>query len=289
MNLSLLELFACPACSHDKLEAGPKPLPAGGRLMDGKLSCRQCSRAYPVRDGVADFFIGGHRPSFSQRFMEMSPVTKIYEENWRPRFIKTMSPGLEFGEEMRIVTRWLRAQPGETVLDLACGPGLYSRPLAKLVAGQDNGSRKKSLPESGQVIGVDISVPMLKQAVKLARAEGIDNVTYIRADVHKLPFRPQAMFDHATCMAAYHLFPDPQKVASSVGTLVKPGGNFLLLTTRTSSRPLLRAAEKASERFSGLRFFDSAELDNILRGAGFIPEDRKAYGAMVMLQARRSA
>jgi len=286
MKLSLLDLLACPACGHDGLEPGPKPLPAGGRLLEGTLRCKQCGRAYPVRGGVADFFIGGHRASFSQRFMEMSPVTRIYEENWRPRFIKTMSPGLEFGEEMRNVTRWLRAQPGERILDLACGPGLYSRPLARLVAGEADGTPAKQ-KKSGEVLGVDISSPMLKEAVRLARSERIENVTYLRADVHKLPFRPDARFDHATCMAAYHLFPDPLKVAQSVSTHLMPGGNFLLLTTHAAKQVWLRALEKSSERFSGLRFFDSAELDNILRTAGLIPEDRKVYGAMVMLQARK--
>jgi len=283
MKLALLDLFACPVCGHETLAPGPKPLPENGDLNDGELRCASCSRAYPVRDGVPDFYTGGHRPSFSQRFMEMSPVTKIYEERWRPRFIRSMSPGLTTNEEMRNVTRWLRPAGGELVLDIACGPGLYTRPLAGLVA---SGGKKRG--GGGHVVGLDISAPMLKEAVRLARTEGIPNVTYIRGDVHKLPFRKKALFDHATCMAAFHLFPGPDAVARGIAGLLKPGGTFCLLTTHASRNPLMNTAQKASERFSGLRFFGDAELDGILRGAGFIPGDRKIYGSMTMLQAVRS-
>ncbi|MCW5829842.1 MAG: methyltransferase domain-containing protein [Deltaproteobacteria bacterium] len=282
MKLSLLDIFACPACGHQELAAGPSPLPRNGRLIDGELRCSSCSRAYPVRDGVPDFVMNGRRrPSPSQRLMEMAPITRIYEEQWRPQLVRAVSPGLTFDEELRTVTRWLRLEPGDRLLDLACGPGLYTRPLAKLVAG--DGAKGAT----GDVIGVDISGPMLKEAVKLAAADGIGNVIYIRADVQNLPFRKRAQFSHATCMAAFHLFPDPTAVTQAVGGLLKKGGAFCLLTTRTSRTPWIRAAERLSSRFSGLRFFDESELDGMFRASGLVPGERKQYGPVVlMIEAR---
>lgn len=212
--------------------------------------------------------------------MEATPITKIYEEQWRPRFIRSMSPGLTFNDEMRNATRFLRARPGEMALDVACGSGLYTRPLAQLIKGE-------SARHTGHIIGVDISVPMLKEAARLARQESIENITYVRADVNALPFGKTACFDHITCMAAFHLFPKAGAVAIRLAALLKPGGNLVMLTTRSSRKPLFRMLEKSSEPISGLRFFDAEELDDILRAAGLVPNDKRVFGAMAMIEARK--
>src|SRR5580693_6683100 len=55
--------------------------------------------------------------------------------------------------------------PGERVLDVGCGTGATALPFAAAVA------------PGGQVIGIDISEPMLAQARKNLAAQGVANVT----------------------------------------------------------------------------------------------------------------
>ncbi|SFT35142.1 Methyltransferase domain-containing protein [Actinopolyspora lacussalsi subsp. righensis] len=68
-----------------------------------------------------------------------------------------------------------RLQPGQTVLDVGCGPGTITVDLAGRVA-------------PGRVVGVDPGEPVLAQARKTATTERVDNVEFRRGDVHELDF-----------------------------------------------------------------------------------------------------
>ncbi|MBN1254977.1 MAG: methyltransferase domain-containing protein [Deltaproteobacteria bacterium] len=65
-------------------------------------------------------------------------------------------------------------------VDLGAGPGGLVKELA---------TRFSSL----LVIGVDISPPMTKLARDRLKADGMNNVVFVLADVHHLPFRPQSV------------------------------------------------------------------------------------------------
>ena len=68
----------------------------------------------------------------------------------------------------------LHLQPGHTVVDVACGTGLNTRPLRGQV-----GPR-------GHVIGIDYTERMLTRACARARRRGWDNVTFHRLDATHL-------------------------------------------------------------------------------------------------------
>jgi SAM-dependent methyltransferase len=101
------------------------------------------------------------------------------------------------------------AVTGERVLDIACGQGRMSRYLARLGA---------------EVTGVDISSAMLGKA----RAQGPDDITYIRADVTGRPVwwdgRP---FAGCTCELALMDIDDMEGTLSTVATVLRPGGWFV--------------------------------------------------------------
>ena len=71
------------------------------------------------------------------------------------------------------VLRAGNVKPGETVLDVGCGPGYLLRDLA-LTTGK-----------SGSAVGVDISEPMLNLARR--RCAGLDNARLEKADATGLP------------------------------------------------------------------------------------------------------
>lgn len=67
-----------------------------------------------------------------------------------------------------------------TAVDLGTGPGSLVMELAV------------RFPQ-GLVIGLDLSLPMVKLAWKRATAAGVANVAFVVADVHHLPFRAKSL------------------------------------------------------------------------------------------------
>lgn len=102
-------------------------------------------------------------------------------------------------------------QPGERVLDVACGTGLVTFRIADLVA-----------PE-GAVVGTDISGRMVEAAGGIAAQRGIANARFERADAEELPFADHT-FDAAVCGLGLMYVPDPQKALSEMHRVLKPGG-----------------------------------------------------------------
>ncbi|WP_234329595.1 methyltransferase domain-containing protein, partial [Streptomyces sp. NRRL S-1896] len=67
----------------------------------------------------------------------------------------------------------LDARPGESALDLGCGPGT------------DLGTLAKAVSPSGRVIGIDSSQEMVEQARR--RTENLPAVEVELGDIHTLP------------------------------------------------------------------------------------------------------
>src|ERR1051326_278462 len=88
----------------------------------------------------------------------------------------------DFQRRRQLVENALRAQPGERILDVGCGPGFYVAALLDRVG------------SAGTVVGVDISADMLAIAAK--RSEGHDNVSFHQASAASLPVG-DASFDPA--------------------------------------------------------------------------------------------
>ena len=78
-----------------------------------------------------------------------------------------------------------RVAAGENVLEIGCGTGATTVPLAEAVG------------PSGRVVGVDLSEPMLEQARKRVAESGLGNITLLQADAQVHPFEPE-QFDLIT-------------------------------------------------------------------------------------------
>ncbi|TIM17778.1 MAG: class I SAM-dependent methyltransferase, partial [Mesorhizobium sp.] len=107
---------------------------------------------------------------------------------------------LTWGHEDRfreLMLRLARLQPGEAVLDVACGTGTLAIAARRLV-GAD-----------GRVTGVDASVEMVERArVKAARA-GVD-LTFVQATAQELPFE-DGQFDTVIGTLMLHHLPKPDR------------------------------------------------------------------------------
>jgi ubiquinone/menaquinone biosynthesis C-methylase UbiE len=202
-----------------------------------------------------------------QDLMRSGIVIRIYERWWRPalgRLAKGMfGPGM--ADEHRIARLLLALSPGDGVLDIACGPGNFSREFARAVG------------ETGLVVGIDASRPMLERALRDVPAAGVDNLAFVHGDAVGLPFRDKS-FDAVCCFAAFHLFDDPFKALDQMRRVLTPGGRIALFTTCHGHSAPLRAFESVMERRSGMRMFEQDEVVHALERRGFVDLRQRISG-----------
>jgi SAM-dependent methyltransferase len=105
--------------------------------------------------------------------------------------------------------------PGERVLDVGCGCGETTRQAARR-------------SETGEVLGVDLSGPMLAVARQRSQAEGISNARFVQGDAQVYPFERQA-FDLAISRFGVMFFGDPVAAFRNIGAALRPGARLALL------------------------------------------------------------
>lgn len=194
-------------------------------------------------------------PGYAQRTMEWPWLVRIYESRWwRRNGLFTVALGCSFDEEQAHILRSLGLRTESRVLDLACGPGIYTRPIARAAT-------------QGTVIGLDISRPMLSFATGRAREDGLGNILWLRASAFELPIA-DASLDGVSCCGALHLFADLSRVLGEIRRVLKPGGRFACAMSHRLDG-MLGDIEMVTTRWSGLTARSSDELRALLEGAGF--------------------
>jgi ubiquinone/menaquinone biosynthesis C-methylase UbiE len=83
-------------------------------------------------------------------------------------------------------------------------------------------------PHVREVVGLDLTEEMLREARKLAQERGVDNVTFHAADVHRLPRDLEASFDLVTCRRAAHHFSDIDRALAEMVRTLRPAGMLLI-------------------------------------------------------------
>jgi SAM-dependent methyltransferase len=193
----------------------------------------------------------------AQDLMTTRVVPAIYERYWRPalaRAVKGLTgPGM--AEEVRIARLLLGLGPGDVVLDVACGPGNFSREFARAVGDQ------------GLVVGIDASRTMLARGIADLDEATSGNLALIRGDATELPFR-DGCFDGVCCFAALHLFADPFAALDQMRRVLGQGGRIAVMTS-VRRRLTLPPLKPLLERTSGMRIFESDEIVHALQERGF--------------------
>jgi len=140
---------------------------------------------------------------------------------------------------------FLEPRQGESVLDVACGPGIVTEALqrAGLLA-----------------FGVDLTREMIGEA---ASREG----RYIRGDVGRLPFR-DASFDAAVCRNSFHHFAHPASVMAEVARIVRAGGRVVIEDMRAPDDETKRAYHETIERLRDISHARTLTRDEIREMAG---------------------
>lgn len=156
------------------------------------------------------------------------------------------------------------AGPDDTVLDVACGPGIVVCGFAATVR---------------HATGVDLTPAMLERARALAHERGLANVSWQLGDVSALPF-PDEAFTIVVSRFAFHHLLDPRTVLREMARVCVPGGTVVLADLFGSADPEKAAAFHAMEILrdpSHVRSLPLAELQALFVDAG-LPEPAVELG-----------
>ncbi|CAM5282632.1 2-methoxy-6-polyprenyl-1,4-benzoquinol methylase, mitochondrial [Streptomyces avidinii] len=157
--------------------------------------------------------------------------------------------------------------PREHVLDVGCGAGRTTRLAARRAT-------------EGQVVGLDLSAPMLERARHSARAEGTANASFAQGDAQSHPFAP-GTFDVAISRFGVMFFADPVAAFGNIASALRPGGRLAFacpaeaggnewLLALTALRDILPVGEFGAQGSPGM--FSLADPDHTVRmlsAAGF--------------------
>lgn len=202
------------------------------------------------------------------RLMVTRALPVVYERWWRPAWGRVLRGAMAGGmrDEHRIARLLLGLTPGDGVLDVACGPGNFTREFAAIVG------------PGGLAIGIDASATMLARAVEDTRDDpGADQIGYVRGDAVALPFRARS-FDAVCCFFALHLFADPLTALDHMTRVLTPGGRIAILTSCRLQSAAGRAVEDLAGARSGIRIFGRDEVVDALRERGYAEISQRIAG-----------
>ena len=156
-------------------------------------------------------------------------------------------------------------QPGEQVLDVACGTGVVARNAVPLVGTQ------------GKVVGLDINPAMLEVACGKYSAH-CNEIEWREGQAEALPF-PDGSFDLVVCQQGLQFFKDRALAVREMRRVLRPGGRVGIEVWQSlEQNPIFKAVYGAIAAVfktpleplaAPYSFGDRRELETLVAGAGF--------------------
>ena len=154
----------------------------------------------------------------------MSQVGKFTQPDTSPSYFIEFLQFLDGREDIRDLreraTKQLNLSAGSKVLDVGCGIGGATFPLAEITG------------PSGLAAGIDISSAMVEAAN--ARSGGRPGIEFRHGEASAIPY-PDHFFDAARSERVFLYLPDRLAAIREMKRVVKPGGAIALLDTELES------------------------------------------------------
>lgn len=181
-------------------------------------------------------------------------------EQVRERFTRTAEQFAKFSlatraEEAQLLVDLAAPHGDEQALDVACGPGTFTRALA---------------PRVKYIYGLDITPAILLQAREAAEKAELKNLAFLLGDATAIPL-PEWSVDLAVCAYSLHHFPDPEAALLEVVRVVEPGGRVALVDIVAPEEPPRAAANNEIERArdpSHVNTLRQSDLRHLLKASG---------------------
>jgi ubiquinone/menaquinone biosynthesis C-methylase UbiE len=112
------------------------------------------------------------------------------------------------------VLKKLGIPPAAEVVDLCCGDGLFTIPLARMVR---------------RVIAIDLDPAMVALARQRAHVESLTNCTFAAGDAYEIERLVSNHVDWVLIANTFHGVPDKTRLARAVVGILTPGGCFAVI------------------------------------------------------------
>ena len=159
---------------------------------------------------------------------------------------------------LRMIVEAAQATSSDTVLDVACGPGLVVCAFALHVR---------------EAAGIDFTPAMLERARRLAAERGARNVAWDQGDAYSLPYADGSFTVVVTRYSLHHLL-DPLLALREMVRVCAPGGRIVVVDAYAPEDPIQADAYNEVERLrdpSHARALSLKELKSLFGRVG-IPE-----------------
>ena len=162
------------------------------------------------------------------------PSACPYSQRWMLDFPR---PGLS-PERLREV---LEPQPGERILELGPGTGIFSLPVAGWLA------------PDGRLDALDLQQEMLDHLMREAKGSGIANIEPVQGDATKLPY-PDSTFEAAYLVTVLGEVPEQDAALRELRRVVKPEGRVVFGETPFDPHVVTLGSLRRRGEAAGLRF-----------------------------------
>jgi len=206
MKSTTLDLLACPLCRSMLAYKGPEREP----ILAGVLTCPNCLKEYPLRNGIPCFIQTAELSGFNLRF------SRLY--NWfswiYTAFSKVAFTYIGMNEEQgrREITDRLDPHGGR-VLEVSIGPGVNLPYLVKR-------------PDVGELFGLDISPGQLQRCQRFVMKKGW-SVDLFLGNGEQLPFRDES-FESVYHVGGINFFNNKKAAIDEMIRVAKPGARILI-------------------------------------------------------------
>jgi ubiquinone/menaquinone biosynthesis C-methylase UbiE len=187
---------------------------------------------------------------------------RILDQFTRQAVPFSSAPAIRNQEALDRIVDMAGAGSEDSVLDVACGPGLLVCAFARVVR---------------HAVGIDLTPAMLEQARELQARRGLRNVTWQQGDVLPLPYE-DGRFSIVTARFAFHHFLDPLAVLKEMRRVCRDGGRVVVADSApaASKADAFNAVERLRDP-SHLRAMPLEELRELFANAGLAEPRVETY------------
>lgn len=154
----------------------------------------------------------------------------------------------------KVTVQGLGVTSGMTVLDLCCGDGYFTAPLAKIV--------------SGKAYALDLDPLMIEQAKIEVGQQGTSILNWICADARNAARLIAEPLDYVLMANTFHGVPDQSGLVEAVRTMLKPRGLFGIINWHPVPREQTIVLERPRGPKTEMRM-SAEQVKTIVEPGGF--------------------
>ena len=208
---------------------------------------------------------GRSKPSDYESTVEGMLFVSSHQEIILDQFTKqavpfSSAPAMKDESALRLLVQFSEASSRDSVLDVACGPGIVVCAFASAVA---------------HATGIDLTPAMIERARILQAEKGLANVSWLIGDINPLPYS-SGSFSIVTSRYAFHHLENPKDTLAEMKRVCKAGGKVVLADVVASAIPERADAFNRMERLrdpSHVRSLTIPEIHEIFGQVG-LPNPR---------------